>query len=61
MAADTKTKAKTTVTRSVKVEFDWADSLDLFRRECGAPANAAVSFDGYDSVTVEWSTTEGPK
>lgn len=52
-------KPKTIITRTVRVTFDREAVMEILRRECGAPRDAAVFSDSYDDWLVEWSNTEG--
>ena len=55
--AEPEKKTTTTITRSVRVEFDQAHLYELLRKACGAPDNAYVEID-YTDATVTWSTVE---
>jgi len=48
----------TTVTRTVKVEFDQDAVRELLRKQCGAPDTANVELEFYSGAVVTWSTTE---
>jgi hypothetical protein len=53
-----KKAVKTTVTRTVKVEFDQDTVREILRRECGAPPYATVELESYGDAAVTWSTSE---
>lgn len=51
-------KVTTTVTRTVRVEFNQDAVRELLRKECGAPPSAMVELDSWGDAAVTWSTTE---